>query len=392
MHSKSTALLLNIGHALDHMFLLIFATAVTSIAKDFGVDRWEDLMPYSVAAFFFFGLGSMPAGRLGDLWGRRQMMIIFFIGIGISSIGVALTDTPMQLAVVLAVLGCAASIYHPVGIPMLVQGADRPGWTIGVNGLAGNLGLAVAAVITGLFVKYLGWRMAFAIPGVISVALGVVFAWVTPREASAPAKKKSTVGSHDGMSISKLLLIMTIASTSGSMLFNFSTSSNYELLTSKFADISQDPAQIGFFLAMVYVMASFTQLLIGHLLDKVALKTLYRSVIVAQFITLLLANSVQGWWFYLAQLLFMAAIFGAIPFTDAMVVRFVDDAMRSRVSGMRLAVALGASSLAVWLIGPIVKASGFSTLLWVMAAISCLTFVVVSWLPSASATPTSVKS
>jgi hypothetical protein len=55
-------------------------------------------------------------------------------------------------------------------------------------------------------------------------------------------------------------------------------------------------------------------------------------------------------------------------------------------------VALGASSLAVWLIGPIVKASGFSTLLWVMAAISCLTFVVVSWLPSASATPTSVKS
>jgi predicted MFS family arabinose efflux permease len=194
------------------------------------------------------------------------------------------------------------------------------------------------------------------------------------------------------MSISKLLLIMTIASTSGSMLFNFSTSSNYELLTSKFADISQDPAQIGFFLAMVYVMASFTQLLIGHLLDKVALKTLYRSVIVAQFITLLLANSVQGWWFYIAQLLFMAAIFGAIPFTDAMVVRFVDDAMRSRVSGMRLAVALGASSLAVWLIGPIVKASGFSTLLWVMAAISCLTFVVVSWLPSASATPTSVKS
>ena len=348
-------------------------------------------MPYSVAAFFFFGLGSMPAGRLGDLWGRRQMMIIFFIGIGLSSIGVALTDTPLQLAVVLAVLGCAASIYHPVGIPMLVQGADRPGWTIGVNGLAGNLGLAVAAVITGLFVKYLGWRMAFAIPGVIAVALGVVFAWVTPREASAPAKKKSTVGSHDGMSISTLLLIMTIASTSGSMLFNFSTSSNYELLTSKFADISQDPAQIGFFLAMVYVMASFTQLLIGHLLDKVALKTLYRSVIVAQFITLLLANSVQGWWFYIAQLLFMAAIFGAIPFTDAMVVRFVDDAMRSRVSGMRLAVALGASSLAVWLIGPIVKASGFSTLLWVMAAISCLTFAVVSWLPSASTPPTSVK-
>ena len=29
--------LLNIGHAADHMFLLIFATAVASIAADFGM-------------------------------------------------------------------------------------------------------------------------------------------------------------------------------------------------------------------------------------------------------------------------------------------------------------------------------------------------------------------
>ena len=154
MHNKSTSLLLNIGHAIDHMFLLIFATAVTTIAKDFGVERWEDLMPYSVSAFFFFGLGSIPAGRLGDLWGRRQMMIVFFVGIGLASILVSVTTSPMQLAWALALLGCAASIYHPVGIPMLVQGAKRPGWVIGVNGLAGNLGLAGAAALTGLLIKY----------------------------------------------------------------------------------------------------------------------------------------------------------------------------------------------------------------------------------------------
>lgn len=384
MQNKPTTFLLNIGHALDHMFLLIFATAVTSIANDFGVTRWEDLMPYSVAAFFFFGLGSLPAGRLGDLWGRRQMMIIFFVGIGLASILVAATSSARQLALALAVLGGAASIYHPVGIPMLVQGAVRPGWTIGVNGLAGNLGLALAAAVTGLFIKYLGWRMAFVIPGVISILCGLLFAFYAPRETMAPARKKAVAGVHPGLSVAKLMLIMTFAATSGSMLFNFSTNSNYELLTSKFAEISQDPAQIGFFLALVYVLASLTQLLIGHLLDKVALKTLYRVVIVAQLIALLLANLTDGWFFYIAQLLFMAAIFGAIPFTDAMVVRYVDDTMRSRVSGMRLAVALGSSSLAVWLIGPIVKAAGFTTLIWVMVATSCITFAVVSLLPSPS--------
>ena len=78
----------------------------------------------------------------------------------------------------------------------------------------------------------------------------------------------------------------------------------------------------------------------------------------------------------------MVSVFGAIPFTDAMVVRYVDDAQRSRVSGMRLAVSLGASSLAVWLIGPVVKAAGFSSLLMTMTAITLVSFTVVSQLPA----------
>ena len=72
---RGTSLLLNPGHALDPMFLLIFATAVASIALEFGFARWEDLMPYSAGAFLLFGIGSVPAGRLDDLWGRRGMMV-----------------------------------------------------------------------------------------------------------------------------------------------------------------------------------------------------------------------------------------------------------------------------------------------------------------------------
>jgi MFS family permease len=79
---RRVSLLLNLAHALDHMFLLIFATAVASVASDFGFAHWEDLMPYSAGAFLMFGLGSVPAGRLGDLWGRRSMMLVFFFGMG----------------------------------------------------------------------------------------------------------------------------------------------------------------------------------------------------------------------------------------------------------------------------------------------------------------------
>ena len=73
----------------------------------------------------------------------------------------------------------------------------------------------------------------------------------------------------------------------------------------------------------------------------------------------------------------MIVIFGAIPFTDAMIVRFVDDRIRSRVSGMRLFVSFGVSSAAVWVLGPVVKAAGFDALLWSMAGIAGITLCAV---------------
>src|SRR5688572_31877685 len=45
-----------------------------------------------------------------------------------------------------------------------------PGAVIGLNGLAGNLGIAVAAIVTGFLVKWIGWRAAFAVPGIIAIA------------------------------------------------------------------------------------------------------------------------------------------------------------------------------------------------------------------------------
>ena len=131
-NASSTALLLNVGHALDHLFLLIFATAVAAIAAEWGM-IWQDLMPYTVGAFVLFGLGSLPAGRLGDLWGRRAMMIVFFLGMGLSALAIATVPGVKSLAVALTVMGAFSSIYHPVGIPMLVQSVKNP-LTIGPNG------------------------------------------------------------------------------------------------------------------------------------------------------------------------------------------------------------------------------------------------------------------
>ena len=383
MHTRTTTVLLNVAHAVDHMFLLIFATAVTAIAVDFGLKGWEDLMPFGVGAFVMFGLGSLPAGRLGDLWGRRSMMIVFFFGMGVSSLLCALAQGPWQLAAGLTLIGTFASIYHPVGIPMLLQGAAKPGATIGLNGLAGNLGIAVAAAITGLLVKWLGWRAAFAVPGAVCIVLGFVFMRLVPVEREAPAKRKG--GARVALSraqVARVLAVMTTASATGGILFNLTTNGNAQLMTERFQGVMQDPAALGLLLASVYAVASLAQVVVGRLIDRVALKPLYLGVALLQVPALLWASQAQGWWLYAGLLVVMVFIFGAIPFTDAMIARYVDDHMRSRVAGIRLAVSLGISSLAVWLLGPVVKGLGFDTLLLVLAGIAVCTAIAVLWLPS----------
>jgi MFS family permease len=380
--SRPLVLLLNVAHALDHLFLLIFATAVAAIAREFGFARWEDLMPFSVGAFVMFGAGSLPAGRLGDLWGRRRMMLVFFFGIGVASILVALARNAWEIAAALTLLGTFAAIYHPVGIPMLVQKAKNPGATIGVNGLAGNLGIAVAAIVTGFLVQASGWRAAFVVPGLVSIACGLAFMEVAPAETEPPAARPRKPGMELPASmLARVFFVMTAAAASGGVLFNITTNGNGQLLAERMRGVVEDPALLGTLLAAVYAVSSVAQVVVGRLIDRVPLKRLYLTIVLAQVGMLLVAVRAEGWWLYVALIGVMVLVFGAIPFTEAMIVRYVDDRMRSRVAGMRLTVSIGVSSLAVWLLGPVVKAAGFSSLLLAMAGVAMLTSAIVAWLP-----------
>jgi MFS family permease len=382
MMNRPTSLLLNAAHALDHLVLLVFASAVGTIATEFQIARWEDLMPYTAGAFIMFGIGSIPSGRLGDLWSRRKMMLVFFWGIGFSCLAVTLTKTPIQLAIALTVLGGFASIYHPVGIPMLLKNSPRVGVTIGWNNLAGNMGIAIAAILTGFMVKYFGWRAAFIFPALMAMLMGVMFARLAPEEAEAPAKKKAEPHPIPRHITMRALVVMTVAATSGSLLFNFTTNGNNELLRERFTGIITDPAALGVLLAVIYSVSAFSQVIVGRLLDQIPMKPLFLCIVGSQIVLLALATQATGWALFFCALGYMAAIFGAIPFLDAVVVRYVDDRMRSRVAGIRIAISFGVSGIAVFLLGPIVKATGFETLLISMTLIACFTAFTLTWLPS----------
>ena len=384
MRWRITSLLLNLAHAIDHLMLLVFATAVSAIARDFGVGRWEDLMPYTTGAFFMFGLGSLPAGRLGDLWGRRAMMLVFFFGMGASAMLIALTRSPWQLALALSLMGAFSSIYHPVGIPMLLQHTRKPGMTIGVNGMVGNLGIAAAAISTGFLIQYADWRAAFVVPGLVSIACGLMFMNIAPAEEGAPGKRQTRQIELAPALRNRVFLVMTMLAITTSILFNFTTNGNGELLRARLPILAQQPALLGILLAAVYALASLSQLAVGQLIDRFPIRNVMLGIVACQGPVFLLAALNHGWALYATMIAFMCLVFGSIPFTDAIIARFVDDSMRSRVSGMRLAVSFSVSSFAVWALGPAVKAAGFGSALFMLAAVAICSLLITWQLPDES--------
>jgi Na+/melibiose symporter-like transporter len=58
--------------------------------------------------------------------------------------------------------------------------------------------------------------------------------------------------------------------------------------------------------------------------------------------------------------------------------------MRSRVSGTRIAISFGISSLAVYLLGPVVKHAGFTQLMLGLTLVSAVGALMVLFLPGES--------
>src|SRR5437868_9543107 len=80
---KRSIAFINWAHALDHYVMLIFPTVVISLEVLYG-RSYAELIALGTASFIAFGVFSLPAGWLADRWSRRNMMVLFYAGCGVS--------------------------------------------------------------------------------------------------------------------------------------------------------------------------------------------------------------------------------------------------------------------------------------------------------------------
>ncbi|MBI2295889.1 MAG: MFS transporter [Betaproteobacteria bacterium] len=352
------------------------------MAPEFG-RSYGEMLALALGGFIAFGAGSLPAGWLADRWSRRGMLVVFFTGIGAASMLTGLSTAPWQVAAGLTLIGVFGSIYHPVGVAMLVAGRDKVGRVLGVNGVFGNLGVAFAALISGALAHWFSWRAAFIIPGAITIAVGVAFAAMVPREApiARSARRAGAAGHTRGM-LARVFAILAVSTICGGIIFHATTIAMPKVFDERLTALTETTLGIGVLVSLVYTFAAMAQLVVGHFLDRGSIKQVFVPVVALQAPLLLAAGSVENYAMLTVALAMMFFIFGQIPINDAMVAAYTDEQWRARVFALRYVVSFGASALAVPLVAWVHGATGdFQYLFFALAAMAAIMFAAVVLMP-----------
>ena len=371
--------------------MLVFATAAAlTLAREWGMS-YAELIPYATPGFVAFGLFSLPAGWLADKWSREGMMLVFFFGIGMSAIATALAQSPLQMAFGLFAIGVFGAIYHPVGIPLVIQGYMKTGLRIAVNGVFGNLGVAVAALLTGYLVDQSGWRSAFIWPGLVTIVIGAGYAILVGRgrsegastDAGGASPENATAGE---MQLGRHLLIRVFAivffSTAiGSLVFQSTTFTLPKIFEERLGDLAVSATLIGWYAFVVFAIASMGQLVVGYLVDRFSIKTVFVAVAIFQVIFFLAMIGRVGNVALLVSIAFMLVVFGQIPINDVLVGRITKSEWRSRAYGLRYVIGFTVMASAVPMVAWIYARWSSDALFIVLAAAGAGILIAVVMLP-----------
>ena len=271
---------LNWAHALDHFVLLIYPTVVIGLEVIYQ-RPYAELIALSTAAFVAFGVFSLPAGWLADRWSRRNMMAAFYIGCGVSLIGVAAAPNLVVLAVALFALGVFAAIYHPVGMPMLLEASKAQGRTVAFNGVCGNLGAALAAGVAAAIASWLGWRAAFLVPALVCIATGIAYVMLVPDDRHRTASRKKTA---DVVLSQRAALIMfglyVVISLAGGLTFNTISIALPKIVDERLgADVPL--LWVGSVATAVFMCGAVAQIVVGRLVEWIRPYQLFAVIVAA---------------------------------------------------------------------------------------------------------------
>ncbi|HEV8026078.1 MAG TPA: MFS transporter [Stellaceae bacterium] len=353
---------INWAHALDHYVMLIFPTVVIELEAVYG-RSYSELIALGTASFVAFGLFSLPAGWLADRWSRRNMMVAFYVGCGVSLLGAAVAPSLWGLAIALFALGLFAAIYHPVGTAIIIESATVRGRTLAFNGVCGNLGVSLAAGVTAVLTAALSWRGAFLVPGLICVATGAAYLWLVPNEKGhAAARSNAADVALSPAAAAVIFALFAVIALSAGLVFNTLAVALPKIVDERVgSDISL--VAVGGLTTAIFMCGAIAQISVGRLVERFPVHLLFGVTAILQFAGIVWAAYANGVMLLVALAFTFAAIYGQITVNDLVIARYTADAWRGRVYAVRYFLTFMVSGAAVSLIAFLYARGGFGLVL-----------------------------
>jgi EmrB/QacA subfamily drug resistance transporter len=150
-----------------------------------GLDMKAVDLPWVATAFLLTSsLLLVPFGRLGDMRGRKRVLVT---GVGIYAVGsviAGLAQNGSMLIVARAVQGAGGAMLAATSVAILVSvhGPAERGRVLGINAAALYTGLSVGPALGGILTQSFGWRAVFLVNVPLGLTLFLAAYYKLPRQ------------------------------------------------------------------------------------------------------------------------------------------------------------------------------------------------------------------
>ncbi len=129
----------------------------------------------------------LPAGLLGDRYGRKKMLVVALVIFGVASLACAYASSVGELITARAVLGIGAAAIFPLALsvlPVLFDGADRQRAVAAIGG-ATMLSFPIGPIVGGYLLDHFWWGSVFLINVPVVVLALIAVTTLLPESRSA---------------------------------------------------------------------------------------------------------------------------------------------------------------------------------------------------------------
>ena len=392
--ARLTVLFASAGHFWHHVLTGLFLTLAVILEGVWARPYAEIISLWTLGAMLI-GLGAPAAGWMADRFGHGRMMALFYLGIGASSVAAGFVSGPSGMAAALAAIGLFGAIYHPVGMAWVSMAAPVHirGRIMGYLGIAGSIGVALAAVIAGGLAAIGGWRLAMILPGLVTMAGGVwlVAAIASGRVEGAPVQAAPTAGATGGEARAPLgvLVVLAVTFSLGSIVYQAFSTALPKWLSDSLSLDAQDAARLGLVVGAALLAGSVGQLVGGRLADRMPFKWLYAGTFALKLVPLALAAMLGG-----PVAVLLAVVIGftfdmSAPVENLLLARYSSGRRRGLAFGIKFAMGFAAAPIGVglvaWAYGE--AGGGAAQLYAILAVLTGLMLAAALLLPREAGSP-----